>query len=82
MALKTTFRGSPWTIFIQSWCIETKNLWNFLLFNIHHLREIYCLFKLKSLLELVINLTLMNVGEDEMANNLGLQIIAFLYYFE
>ena len=24
----------------------------------------------------------MNVGEDEMANNLGLQIIAFLYYFE
>ena len=33
------------------------------------LREIYCLFKLKSLL---VNLTLMNVGEDEIANNLGL----------
>ena len=33
----------------------SENLWNFLLFNIHHLREIYCLFKLKSLLELVIN---------------------------
>ena len=24
----------------------------------------------------------MNVGEDEMSDNLGLQIIALLYYFE
>ena len=32
-----------------------RKFMEFLLFNIHRLREIYCLFKLKSSLELIIN---------------------------
>ena len=52
----------------------------FLLFNNHRLREIYCLFQTKELIRTHHEsiLTLMNVGEDKMANSLGLQIMAFL----
>ena len=61
-------------------CKLFRKLMEFLLFNNHRLREIYCLFQTKELIRTHHEsiLTLMNVGEDKMANSLGLQIIAFL----